>query len=129
MWFRGPPGGEVSQPAYGAPAAPATWARPGYRARSIPLQWLPPETILAERLSRTLKDRLRSPLEVSIQEETAILRGTVATEHDRRLAGHIARFEPSVRSVQNELKVEGAEQTQPQATGPEKEAAASPKTD
>ena len=47
MWFRGPPQGQVSQPAYGAPAAPATWARPGYRARSIPLRWLPPETTRA----------------------------------------------------------------------------------
>jgi osmotically-inducible protein OsmY len=34
-----------------------------------------------------------------------VLRGTVADEHDRRIAEGIARLSPGVREVRNELKV------------------------
>jgi len=61
------------------------------------------EWVLAERLRRALGDRLRSPLEVTIDGGTATLRGVLATEHDRVLAGHVARFEPGVLHVENEL--------------------------
>ena len=66
---------------------------------------VPAESRLAERLRDVLRTRLRAPLGVAIVHETAILRGAVAAEYDRTLAGHIARFEPGVRNVKNELTV------------------------
>jgi len=63
------------------------------------------ESVLVERLRRALGDRLRSPFVVMIADQTTILRGVVATDHDRILAGHVARFEPGVLNVKNELTV------------------------
>jgi osmotically-inducible protein OsmY len=76
----------------------------------------PAESRLAERLRDVLRDRLRGPLGVAIVHETAILRGTVASQYDRTLAGHLARFEPGVRNVKNELTVAPA--AIPDAQGP-----------
>jgi hypothetical protein len=42
---------------------------------------------------------------VSVQGGTVILRGTVSSEEDRALAAQMAMLEPSVSSVQNDLKV------------------------
>jgi osmotically-inducible protein OsmY len=78
---------------------------------------LPAERRLAERLRGVLRDRLRSRLAVSIEHETAILRGVVASPYDRTLAGHLARFEPGVRNVKNELTVAPASAS-PNAEGP-----------
>lgn len=51
--------------------------------------------------------------QVEMQGRTAILRGTVATEDDRRLAEALAKFEPEILAVRNELKVDST------ATAPE----------
>ena len=59
-------------------------------------------------LEKSTRIQTRSPLDVSVQEGTAILRGVVATEHDRVLIGQLARLEAGVRRVQNELVVAGA---------------------
>jgi len=44
-------------------------------------------------------------MEVTIEGETAVLRGVVATEHDRRIAEQVARLEPGIRRVENLLTV------------------------
>ena len=96
--------------------------RPSFQWNTDAIRRLPADVVLAERLRRVLTDRLRSPLEVSIRHETAILRGMVTSEHDRILAGHLARFEPGVRTVRNELTVAAA------SSGPSAEIRISPKS-
>ncbi|NQT12005.1 MAG: BON domain-containing protein [Planctomycetes bacterium] len=107
VWFRQPPEVGASEAAFSI-ETPAQASRRGYRQRSVPIGWYRTDAVLAERIRRTLEPRLRSPLEVSIDDETVVLRGTVATEHDRKMAGHVARFEPGVRFVENLLTVAGA---------------------
>jgi BON domain len=45
------------------------------------------------------------PVRVQVEGQTAVLRGIVATEHERDLAGQVAMLEPRVSHVQNELEV------------------------
>lgn len=45
------------------------------------------------------------PAQVMMEGRTAVLRGTVATEEDRDLAAALAKMEPDVLSVRNELVV------------------------
>ena len=45
----------------------------------------------------------------TFQGSTLVLKGTVATAHDRDLAGVIARMEPGVAQVQNDLVVLSSE--------------------
>ncbi len=47
-------------------------------------------------------------IEVSVANQTATLRGEVASESDRKLAALIASFEPGIDRVQNELAVNNA---------------------
>ncbi len=47
----------------------------------------------------------RGPVQVTLEGQTAILRGVVATEHDREVAGSVALLEPGVSLVRNELRV------------------------
>ena len=69
---------------------------------------------LAERLTRSPTIRFRSPLEVNLQSDgTVVLRGTVATAHDRAVAERLARLEPGVWRVQNELQVATEQPEQP----------------
>ena len=44
-------------------------------------------------------------IEVSVEGRTATLRGTVPSEHDRRLAALVVLFEPEIASVRNLLRV------------------------
>ncbi|HID24207.1 MAG TPA: BON domain-containing protein [Planctomycetaceae bacterium] len=44
-------------------------------------------------------------IEVSVEGQTATLRGTVPSEHDRRLAALLVLFEPGIVSVRNLLQV------------------------
>jgi osmotically-inducible protein OsmY len=60
---------------------------------------------VAARLEDCTRIRLRSPVEVSMEGTTAVLRGVVATEHDRVMAEQLARLEPGIWKVQNELTV------------------------
>jgi len=72
----------------------------------------PPQRELADTLARQLEqtDAIKSlgPIEVSVEGQTAILRGEVASEHDAVLAGLLVRFEPGVQGVRNELRVAGS---------------------
>lgn len=60
---------------------------------------------VAEAIQRSPQIRKLSPIAVTVENETATLRGKVATEHDRQLAELVARFEPGVWQVRNELTV------------------------
>lgn len=60
-------------------------------------------TRLTTRLARLPQIESRVPIEVAIEGRTAILRGAVATEHDRELAERLIRLEPGVDQVANEL--------------------------
>jgi len=60
---------------------------------------------LRERLEKSPRLQIHSPLEVLIEDATAILRGVVATEHDRDLAEQLVRLEAGIWHVKNELIV------------------------
>lgn len=61
---------------------------------------------LAQRLEKSSWIETHSPMEVKIEGGTAVLRGVVATEHDRAIAGRMAMLEPGVRQVDNQLEVQ-----------------------
>jgi osmotically-inducible protein OsmY len=69
---------------------------------------LPPSKLsstVAQRLADTPAIRMHSPIQVEMQGRTAVLRGVVATEHDRVLAEQMARLEAGIEQVQNEIVV------------------------
>jgi len=68
---------------------------------------------LTARLEKSARLQRLSPVQVSLEQGTAILRGTVATDHDRDLAEQVVRLEPGVTAVRNELKVGTAAGTPP----------------
>ena len=84
---------------------------PAVRTRlRVAFDYLPPSDsksieALAKNLSRLDRTGAASPIEVQVQNGTATLRGVVASEHDRRLAEQLARLEPGIRRVQNEVEV------------------------
>ncbi len=61
----------------------------------------------------------RGPLSVELRERTAILRGVVATDHDRALAETLTLLEPGISQVQNELTVAESLPTVEPATAPQ----------
>ena len=63
-------------------------------------------SIVAARLQKTLGNRARSRISVSIIDGTATVRGQVATQHDRHLVGYLVMFEPGIRQVNNEVSTE-----------------------
>jgi hypothetical protein len=66
---------------------------------------------LAKDLESPSIQAVGSPLSVAMeadagsQGQVAVLRGTVATEEDRQVAEQMARLEPGVSSVRNEIQV------------------------
>jgi hypothetical protein len=56
---------------------------------------------------------------VLLEGRTAILRGEVATEHGRELAGQLARLEGGIDQVQNEIVVAGSTTTGSPAGAPQ----------
>ncbi len=63
-------------------------------------------SIVAARVQKSLGDRVRSRISVSIIDGTATVRGQVATQHDRRLVSHLVMFEPGIRQVNNLVSTE-----------------------
>lgn len=57
-------------------------------------------------------------IEVTIQGRIAILRGTVATEHDREAAARVALLEAGISAVQNELQVAEEPDSKQERSGP-----------
>jgi hypothetical protein len=72
---------------------------------------------LSESLTRRLAGipaiQTQTPLRVGIRGRTAVLRGTVPTEHARLLAEQILRLEPGVDAVRNEIVVEKPTSAEP----------------
>ncbi|MHB8897703.1 MAG: BON domain-containing protein [Thermoguttaceae bacterium] len=67
---------------------------------------------LAGRMERSTRIQKLSPLQVSIAQGTATLRGSVATEHDRLLAERLVLLEPGIGKVENLLQVPSAQPAQ-----------------
>ena len=68
---------------------------------------------MEQRLEKSSWIQTRSPMEVSIEKGVATLRGVVATEDDRRLAERLARLEPRIRRIDNQLTVAGPGESAP----------------
>ena len=66
-----------------------------------------PRAVVSAVEEHLLKSPIRwlSPLEVSLKGRTAVLRGEVGSVRDRELAEALARFEPGVSDIQNDLRV------------------------
>jgi osmotically-inducible protein OsmY len=62
--------------------------------------------------------RLVNPknIQVSVDGQTVVLRGTAADEHDRILAGAIIGMSPGVYDIRNEIKVQTPVATPPGVT-------------
>lgn len=60
---------------------------------------------LTTRLQQSAGIQRLGPIEVSVEGRTAILRGEVASAHDRSLAAELVRLEPGVSRVENHLSV------------------------
>ena len=60
---------------------------------------------LAKRIANARGIKTPAPLQLTVEGRTAILRGAVASEHDRLLVEQVARLEPGIWAVRNELTV------------------------
>ena len=114
----------VNQP--GGTARGARGGRSGEQlAVAVELGFEPPAASAPEVLSDTLTTKIGQskriqtiqPIEVSLADGTAILRGVVATPHDRELAEQWMLLEPGVRSVRNELQVAGKASSEASGSG------------
>ena len=79
---------------------PASLVNPGLSNGYLPL--------LSERLTRTARDhgmQVASPIRVWVVDGTAILRGVVGSPHDRSLIANMARLEPGIERISNQLDV------------------------
>jgi hypothetical protein len=96
----------------GAPAALDAGATP----RRPPVQFSAsaadrvkdPAERVAGLLRRTDRIKKLSAITVTVQGQTATLRGRVASQSDRQLAEALARLEPGIEQVQNDLTVQPA---------------------
>jgi len=104
-------GAQQGQVNTGRRAANQTGVRTSLRLGFTPLPPTPARvgSSLASRLENLPHIQNRSSMEVTIEEGTAVLRGQVATEHDRMLAGRLAMLEPGIRQVRNELTIAPAD--------------------
>lgn len=86
-----------------------------FRAALVPALDRPTPTVaptlggdLTHRLQTTPGLKVHLPLSATVEGQTVVLRGQVASDHDRLLAEQLARLEPGVWQVKNELVVKGA---------------------
>ncbi len=63
------------------------------------------EQSAAAKLTLSTAIQSSGPIQVTMAGRTATLRGAVASEHDKRLAGLMLLFEPGISKVENELTV------------------------
>ena len=68
-------------------------------------------TTIERRLNSTSRIQTRGPLQMELSDRTATLRGVVATEEDRALAVRMARLEPGISEVVDQLSVAALEET------------------
>ena len=81
-----------------------TVVRVGFEVPALPAR-TDVSSALVARLENSPRIRTESPVSVVMQGRTLVLRGAVASEHDRVLAGLLARLEPGVDQVENQLSV------------------------
>jgi hypothetical protein len=63
---------------------------------------------LSERLTRIAREhgmQVPSPIRVSFVDGTAVLRGVVGSPHDRTLIANMARLEPGVEQINNQMSI------------------------
>lgn len=119
QWFRSPPpataraaasaeqtalsgvGGEAAA-GPSIPALPRVTVQVGF---SVPAGSPGPGPFLTALLARTPRIARVSPISVTMESDTAVLRGQVRTLRDRQLAEDLVRLEPGVWEVRNELVV------------------------
>lgn len=112
QWFREPASESTSR---GTPAGESSGSRAasgaGYAtvvpARRIAIA-VSPGTVGAGAtapVSPNVQVQRLSQVTIAMENDTAVLRGRVATEHDRQLAEILATFEPGVWQVRNEVSV------------------------
>ncbi len=70
-----------------------------------------PMIMFQSRLERLPGLQLPAPVDVAMEEGLVVLRGRVATEFDRELVEGLARLEPGIEDVRNELVVDPAAAT------------------
>jgi hypothetical protein len=100
----------------GVPAVPRIPARLRAAFEFPPPNATRVSTQLARRLAGTPSIHSLTPIQVEVQGRSAILRGQVASEHDRDLAEQMARLEAGIEQVHNELVVAGSSPAQEPAT-------------
>jgi len=64
-----------------------------------------PGPALGDRIRQCPQIRTLSPVQVAVENGTAVLRGRVATDHDQTLAENLARLEPGVWQIRSEMSV------------------------
>ena len=126
IWFRSPPGSsDTGAAADGVPAGPIGDLAPGVMTgprfvRPLSTQYavgftrkgtgpIASRAELSMRITRSLADRVRSPISISLEDGTATLRGKVARSHDRTLASLLILMEPGIWKVDNRLTIETPE--------------------
>ncbi len=68
---------------------------------------------IERRVNATDRIQKRGPLQIEVVDRIATLRGVVATEDDRALAVRMARLEPGISEVRDELSVGPSEPEPP----------------
>ncbi|MBN2292720.1 MAG: BON domain-containing protein [Pirellulales bacterium] len=72
-----------------------------------------PRAIQADLRHRMIDSRhleWAGPVSVTVRGDTAVLTGTVASSHDRKMAEFVLMFEPGISKVENHLSVSNADQ-------------------
>ena len=81
---------------------------------------------ISDQLNRSRSLASAGGVNVQIEGKTAVLRGTVASDHDRALAQQLAMLEPGVSQVKNELQVAGSAPRGASPTGSNTSGSSSP---
>lgn len=112
QWLRTMPGAATGVPGITPGANPAATVRPMAPPIQVGFNTVPPAVNPAATAARVLNVagglQKLSPITVTLDSGTAVLRGQVATEHDRLLAQSLAMLQPGIYAVRNELTVAGA---------------------
>lgn len=75
---------------------------------------------LQTRIAKLPRLEILAPVNVAIENQTAILTGRVATAHDREMIAQIALLEPGIAHVENQLLVgQPTEQAPPTSSAPQ----------
>ena len=85
----------------------------GFQYASLPETQV--RNTVERRLNSSSRIQKRGSLQLEVEDRIATLRGVVATEEDRELAVRMARLEPGISEVLDELSVASSEDSTPPA--------------